>query len=801
MRPGKKTPDKKHRTGANGAREKVRGREARQARRAARRLTLGRALRIIVFAAAVYGVILMGRPPLGVRLGEPSPQDFKARVSFTSVDVDQTRAAKERAMKREPPVFRAGPERWQAGVQRLLEALRDGKPATFAPYLPTADDRKGFEAVLPDLKKNVDALSKSLAALPASLMVDAGDLEQPLVTDKEGPDAVLVSPSGETQSVPLASFVPLSPDSPGLQAALAPGLEGLQPPRSTLAERVLAAFLAPGASLDMESSRGAAERAADEAPPITKYVEKGRIILARDSEVTSQHLKDLRREQTAYWESWEGRSVLLQHMAGLGVLLVIVLAAGIVPCLRYRPALLDSRLQMLSFGVLSLALVATARICVTYGVTPLWVPLPMMVMTMCLVYDQRFGLGSAVFYALLVRLATPGADMAFLVLLLGGLSAALLTGKVRTRGTLVKSALLIGLVQFITVWGMALVSARSGELLTWQFWDSPYMGESLAALANGVLGGFLVSGLLPAIETIFGVTTDIRLLEWSDPNQPLLQRLLLDAPGTYHHSMIVGSLAADAAEAIGANPLLARVSAYFHDVGKLKKPEYFAENIPAGAHNPHDDLSPTMSTLIITAHPKDGAEMAEQYGVPGARAGRHPAVARHRRAEVLPEQGAVRRVRQRRGGGAPLPLPPAEAAEPRGRRRHGLRRRRGRRTLDGLPLGRPVAQPRPPDHPGPPARRPARRVRPDHHRPETPRGHPRARPGRRLPQPRALPRPGEAGAGGARARAGPAGRRPLGGPARCKWRSTTARRPLGAPRARCDGCWRRPCGWRGATPS
>ena len=617
MRPGKKTPDKKHRTGANGAREKVRGREARQARRAARRLTLGRALRIIVFAAAVYGVILMGRPPLGVRLGEPSPQDFKARVSFTSVDVDQTRAAKERAMKREPPVFRAGPERWQAGVQRLLEALRDGKPATFAPYLPTADDRKGFEAVLPDLKKNVDALSKSLAALPASLMVDAGDLEQPLVTDKEGPDAVLVSPSGETQSVPLASFVPLSPDSPGLQAALAPGLEGLQPPRSTLAERVLAAFLAPGASLDMESSRGAAERAADEAPPITKYVEKGRIILARDSEVTSQHLKDLRREQTAYWESWEGRSVLLQHMAGLGVLLVIVLAAGIVPCLRYRPALLDSRLQMLSFGVLSLALVATARICVTYGVTPLWVPLPMMVMTMCLVYDQRFGLGSAVFYALLVRLATPGADMAFLVLLLGGLSAALLTGKVRTRGTLVKSALLIGLVQFITVWGMALVSARSGELLTWQFWDSPYMGESLAALANGVLGGFLVSGLLPAIETIFGVTTDIRLLEWSDPNQPLLQRLLLDAPGTYHHSMIVGSLAADAAEAIGANPLLARVSAYFHDVGKLKKPEYFAENIPAGAHNPHDDLSPTMSTLIITAHPKDGAEMAEQYGVPG----------------------------------------------------------------------------------------------------------------------------------------------------------------------------------------
>ncbi len=616
MRPGKKASDRKHRKGANGTREKVRGREAHEARRAARRLTLGRALRIAVFAAAVYSVILMGRPPIGVQLGQPSPQDFKARVSFTSVDVDQTRAAKERAMKREPPVFRAGPERWQAGVQRLVEALRDGNPATFAPYLPAAAERKDFAGIVPDLQKNVGALSKSLTALPANLMVDAADLQQPLVADKEAAVAVLLSPSGESESVPLASFVPLSPASPRLLAALAPGLAGLQPPEAALAERVLTAFLAPGASLDMERSRGAAERAADEAPAITKYVEKGRIILARDSEVTSQHLKDLRREQNAYWDSWEGRSVLLQHAAGLGVLLVIVLAAGIVPCLRYRPAVLDNRLQMLSFGVLSLALVATARICIIYGVTPLWVPLPMMVMTMCLVYDQRFGLGSAVFYALLVRLATPGADMAFLVLLLGGLSAALLTGQVRTRGTLVKAALLIGLVQFVTVWGVALVSARSGELLTWQFWDSPYLGESLAALANGVLGGFLVSGLLPAIECIFGVTTDIRLLEWSDPNQPLLQRLLLDAPGTYHHSMIVGSLAADAAEAIGANPLLARVSAYFHDVGKLKKPEYFSENIPAGAHNPHDDLSPTMSTLIITAHPKDGAEMAEQYGVP-----------------------------------------------------------------------------------------------------------------------------------------------------------------------------------------
>jgi hypothetical protein len=142
------------------------------------------------------------------------------------------------------------------------------------------------------------------------------------------------------------------------------------------------------------------------------------------------------------------------------------------------------------------------------------------------------------------------------------------------------------------------------------------MLNGLLAFGNGVLSGFLLTGLLPVVEYVFGVTTDIKLLEWSDPNQPLLQRLLLEAPGTYHHSMLVGSLAADAAEAIGANPLLTRVSAYFHDIGKLRKPDYFTENMPEGQENPHDKLSPTMSRLIITAHPRDGAEMAQKEGLP-----------------------------------------------------------------------------------------------------------------------------------------------------------------------------------------
>jgi hypothetical protein len=249
-------------------------------------------------------------------------------------------------------------------------------------------------------------------------------------------------------------------------------------------------------------------------------------------------------------------------------------------------------------------------------VPTLLVPLPVVIMVLCLVYDQRFGFETAALYALLVGVAQGMKGDAFAVLLVGAMFTAVLTGRVRTRTTLIWAGIQVGCVQWVAAWGMGLLTSEVPSHEGVQFWRSELFAPSLYALANGVLSGFLVSGLLPLIEHVFGVTTDIRLLEWSNPNQPLLQRLLVEAPGTYHHSMIVGTLAADAAEAVGSNGLLARVSAYFHDVGKLRKPEYFAENQPKDGVNPHDELSPTMSSLVIASHPRDGADLAEQYGVP-----------------------------------------------------------------------------------------------------------------------------------------------------------------------------------------
>jgi putative nucleotidyltransferase with HDIG domain len=133
--------------------------------------------------------------------------------------------------------------------------------------------------------------------------------------------------------------------------------------------------------------------------------------------------------------------------------------------------------------------------------------------------------------------------------------------------------------------------------------------QSVAAIATGFGTAVLASGLIPVLENVFRITTDISWLEMADLNHPLLRRMSLEAPGTYHHSLAVANLAEAAAEKVGANPTMCRVCAYFHDIGKLVKPEYFTENMPPG-HNPHDDLTPTMSALIIIAHVKEGVDLA-----------------------------------------------------------------------------------------------------------------------------------------------------------------------------------------------
>lgn len=196
------------------------------------------------------------------------------------------------------------------------------------------------------------------------------------------------------------------------------------------------------------------------------------------------------------------------------------------------------------------------------------------------------------------------------------LVAVLAVREIRKRSKLLQVGAVMGavhgllIVLFLFV-AFAGVPPDPGRML------EPVLRSGLLGFLYGLSLGFLLTGALPFIEHLFEVSTDISLLELTDQNHPVLRRLLLEAPGTYHHSFIVGTLAEAAASEIGANALLSRVGGYYHDIGKLIKPEYFTENESRkGSH--HARLSPTMSTLIIVAHIKDGIEIARDYNLPGA---------------------------------------------------------------------------------------------------------------------------------------------------------------------------------------
>ena len=225
---------------------------------------------------------------------------------------------------------------------------------------------------------------------------------------------------------------------------------------------------------------------------------------------------------------------------------------------------------------------------------------------------RNHGLYAAVFVSLWGSILFGKVDAPLLVCgLISGFTAVYLTLQVRRRSRLIRAGMGVGLA----IWLLALTFGLIGPIN----WFSPMANDwamigvqSALAFGNGIVTAMVVGGALPILEHLFRITTDVSWLEASDLNHPLLRRMTIEAPGTYHHSLVVANLAEAAAEAIGANATLCRVCSYFHDVGKLVKPEYFTENMNY-ERNPHDDLAPTMSALIIIAHVKEGVDLALKH--------------------------------------------------------------------------------------------------------------------------------------------------------------------------------------------
>ncbi len=222
------------------------------------------------------------------------------------------------------------------------------------------------------------------------------------------------------------------------------------------------------------------------------------------------------------------------------------------------------------------------------------------------------GLGMVISGVLSLGVATlTGMDLnVALVSFFGGLAGVFAISRLSQRYDIIRAGFLVGIVNLFTLLGLDLTQ---GAGLT----QTPTWETLLWGLLDGVLAAILSMGSIPFLEGPFGIITSMKLIELSNPNQPLLRKLVIEAPGTYHHSMMVGNLAEQATEVVGGNSLLARVGAYYHDIGKSKRPYFFIDN-QFGADNPHDKLAPALSALIISSHVRDGTKLAHEYRVPDA---------------------------------------------------------------------------------------------------------------------------------------------------------------------------------------
>ncbi len=237
--------------------------------------------------------------------------------------------------------------------------------------------------------------------------------------------------------------------------------------------------------------------------------------------------------------------------------------------------------------------------------SPYYIPVAAIAMLTILLFNDLQLAFSMAFITSAVVTLTVGAGVDFLLIFfIGGLVSAYAIKDARTRGTLLRAGVMVGVVQV------------AGFLLFHPVFSSAaYVHELKPLFINGLVSALAVLGALKIFEYLFGELTNFSLLELSDSiNQPLLKRLAFEAPGTYHHSLILSNLAGAAADAINANVMLVRVGAYYHDIGKLVKPQYFTEN-QMMADNKHDDLEPSMSRLVILNHVKEGVDLAREHGL------------------------------------------------------------------------------------------------------------------------------------------------------------------------------------------
>ncbi len=364
-----------------------------------------------------------------------------------------------------------------------------------------------------------------------------------------------------------------------------------------------------GTFSNKDATEKARTDARDAAHPV--YIKKGDVLVAKGTPINEelyQKLKSLQllKDNASYWPQ--------AGLAIFSVLLVALLYLFVrdsrLPIRTSNPQLL-MLLLIVALNVLLMKLVSIGQ---TYD-APLGflAPVAMGTIMIAILLDDRLAIVSSVLFAVIASVMfSPEQESIFnfhfgFVAIIVCFISVFVIQKASQRSSVLRAGILISILAVVSTASLLMLSETK---------DTQLFLYSLAySFASGLLTAVLVIGLLPFFEVTFGILSPLKLVELSNPNHPLLRKLLTETPGSYHHSIMVGNLSEAAAEAIGANGLLCRVGSFYHDIGKTKRPRYFIEN-QMGGENPHDHINPELSKSIIVAHARDGVEMLREFKIP-----------------------------------------------------------------------------------------------------------------------------------------------------------------------------------------
>jgi cyclic-di-AMP phosphodiesterase PgpH len=620
------------------------------------RAIMGRGALCLLAILMMLIAVQSWRVPFPYREGQRMANGVVARINFRIINASETDRLRSNAEERAPFVFRNDPTMLEGlpeslraalvaiepaeNIDQLDQTLREsfgltsdssgaGTPQERFALLKAAVTQKGqqtasqrIESIVVDFDNFLQPMRKNGIISPEDIRkqqirLDTSRIQTvPVAADAERGEAGGGSDTRQTDAAPqLLRLTEVS-----LQDMLsAAGLMGdeywpqfpyLQPIRPLITQWLQ--LQSPYTlRFDSLATAQAKESARESVPPVYDTVNRGDLIVPPDEVVEQKHLSLLRAEYAKLHEDmgWTG---LLLRMAVVFLMLLVLAALNAYYIWRNEPSLIHSLGKLVVY--LSWLVVAVALgVLLSNPWQAEVIALVVTVMVFAVAYNPVFATLTGFTLSLILTLATTSQLQQFIVLMSTAAAAALPLAHVSSRTTLIRSGLLAGLAFFLVSIGLRALEAPS----LWQlFTDGATLAQSLKGAVLCVLAGYFIWGSLPVVESTFGVITDISLLEMSDPSHPLLQELVRRAPGTYNHSISVASIAESAAEAIGANGLLVRVGAYFHDIGKMLKPQYFIENVQAGGESRHAHLAPAMSTLIIIGHVKDGVDLAEQYNLP-----------------------------------------------------------------------------------------------------------------------------------------------------------------------------------------